>query len=43
MSHSVLLSLWIGALATLLSLPFALLVAVPLARSRKPWATPAGR
>ncbi len=39
MSHSVVLSLWIGALATLLSLPVALLVAVPLARSRKPWAT----
>jgi len=38
-SHSVVLSLWIGALATLLSLPFALLVAVPLARSKKPWAT----
>jgi molybdate transport system permease protein len=39
MSHSVALSLGIGALATLLSLPFAILVAVPLARSRAPWAT----
>jgi molybdate transport system permease protein len=38
-SHHVVLSLWIGAVATLLSLPLALLVAAPLARSRAPWAT----
>jgi molybdate transport system permease protein len=38
-SHSVLLSLYVGALATLASLPLAILVAVPLARSRAPWAT----
>jgi molybdate transport system permease protein len=38
-SHSVLLTLGIGALATLLSLPPAILLAVPLARSRAPWAT----
>lgn len=39
MSSSVALSLFIGAVATLLSLPFALLVAVPLARSRAWWST----
>jgi len=39
MTHSVLLSLFVGAAATLLALPFAILVAVPLARSRAPWAT----
>jgi molybdate transport system permease protein len=38
-SHSVTLSLAIGAVATLLSLPVALLVAVPLSRSRRLWAT----
>ena len=39
MSHSVWLSLYVGALATLCSLPFALLVALPLARSRAWWST----
>ncbi len=39
MSSTVLLTLWIGALATLLALPFAVLVAVPLARSRGPFVT----
>lgn len=39
MSHSVALSLFIGALATLLSLPFAVLVALPLASSRAWWST----
>jgi molybdate transport system permease protein len=38
-SHSVLLSLLVGAAATLGSLPLAILVAMPLARSRAPWAT----
>jgi molybdate transport system permease protein len=38
-SGSVVLTLGIGATATLLSLPFAILLAVPLARSRATWAT----
>ncbi|HEX5136439.1 MAG TPA: molybdate ABC transporter permease subunit [Planctomycetota bacterium] len=39
MTSSVLLSLWVGALATLLALPFAVLFGLVLARSRAPWAT----
>jgi molybdate transport system permease protein len=38
-THSVLLTLYVGGVATLASIPLALLVAAPLARSRAPWAT----